>query len=1450
MSKPISLESPDVNAQQPMTTLDQLALSIGMGKTTSNPQNFTFGNAPSSVNTPRPLTALEMNAAFANAVSTGYNPIKMSTPGTFGAGQAGIDLEKYMAHPNFESFGVSAFRDNDQFYNQHGTWGSDLIRMGKLIAPAVGDFAWEHLTNYDLNNWSPNLESSSAYQEHMHKMMSSKGGVEGWLTNFGANMAPTIGILTGVGIEWAATSLLAAGASRIPILAPVAAELGELEAAKGVKALSALERWKQVRGVVNEFGAAVDVSAARQAFNVTKNGVGYFLKGVNPLANTLEAYQDIQNGSKGLAYLSNMARVSKTFGGMWRDVQGYRFVLNEANLEGGSAYLDQIDNGVRKYQLEHNGEMPTGEAADQILKLAEDNGRAVQWQNMALIHLTNSFGLNKLVGKLGRNAGIRSAFSQTYNKYLVEKSIKGVTGAAGKAGYELLENNIKKWGSKAYYKYLMQTTPSSFLRYFSMNFMEGAQEIGQEAIVKGTEHYFAEQLKDPYKFHKELLKESIATGFGSQMSADGLNVFAQGFLTGGVMNMAQSDVLSPLGNFLYSKWDPKGFKEKLDAAETQANRLLTSANIAFENKAEVFKILDTTAGHLTDMARGSQVAEALGDEHAMRDIKEDSIFSHVYSLWRSGRTDILKEQLKQLGSLEANELADALGESNATPEEKLQMHTRIDKAIKKVDKIKSDLDKFSEKVVNPHQPWEINRKVNPELYQQEYDQWQAFEDGKYFAVFASHSFNRAGERMEGIMEKFISNAAFSKTTGMNIGRLFSVEQMQNDAESLREQSKIYRENNNAKKADELEASATELENLAKNSNLFSVVLGLSNRSEKLTDAEKADLKPILDKALQQGVNLENLTDDDIQEIQDLLKKSFGSYLNDITNKNNNGTTILDQDVDDLFKLYADWHKLGDDTRVMAKWVNMLADPEGFNRLQNVTREARQRVYENRRNILKEQRGRFYKKLIQNKFLQELFNQYGVLVSKEDVEAFANNDRYPQLIDKDTLEPLKANDPRIAGIEKLFDMYEEAEDRLVNARPIREDRGENAFLSMLASLANADKADNDKRSYDDLANELGIDPDALETKVESSKVFDFIINSKFSTPAEKKLAQRLKEKYPNAKVTFKKNHHSAMTYNESAGIIIDLRFAASNYQAGKTRAEYIILKGMMTGMTTSFLSEDPEFLKDIQTLKQEVENAINADPSLLDTFEKKMPLGLLSEQEFVNEAMTNPVFQALLNRIKSGEKKKSNAFGDFLKATRAFLKKLFGTKTANNSVLNQAVAVISNKIYSNDYAATKKAPTPPPPPGKPAGAPGSGPAGSATPLTDEEKIKAISQKTAIKDMPQELVDMLDEEYKKIIKSSRGTYSKTGFAAFVKNAPKASSVIEKWKRDELKKLKGPAPTTGGKKGGSTKDDDDDEPVAITDAQRQALYNLGYSRRDIDGYEDEDGEIFQLVEPEDVD
>lgn len=1442
--------SPDLNTEKPMTSLDELALSIGMGKTTSNPQNFTFGNKPSSLETNRPLTALEGAAVWANIGAYAYNPIKMSTPSTFGAGESGIDLEKYMAHPNFESLGVSAFRDNDAFYNQHGTWMSDFGRQVKFLLPAVGDFAWEQLTNYDLTNWEPDLENSRAYQENMHLMMSSKGGFEGAVTNFTANLAPTIGVLSGVAIEWAATTALAAGAAEIPVLAPVAAELAEIEGLKTARAFTFLEKLKQARGIVNEFGAAVDVSKARQAFNLSKSGVSSVLKSVNPLSNTFEAVKDIQNGSKGLAYISNMARVSKTFGGMWRDVQAYRFVLNEANLEGGSAYLDQVDARTKQYQLEHNGQMPTGAEADKILKLADDNGRAVQWQNMALIHLTNSFGLNNLIGKLGKNAGIRSAFVQTYNKYLVEKSIKGMSGAAGKAGYELLENNIKKWGSKSYYKYLLQTTPSNFMKYFATNFMEGFQEVGQEAIVKGTEHYFAEQLKDPYKFHKELLKESIATGFGSQMSEDGLSVFAQGFLTGGVMNMAQSNVLSPLGNFVYSKWDPKGFKEKLDAAEEQANRLLTSANLVYENKDKVFNILDSTAGHLTDMARGKQVAEALNDEHAMRDIKEDSIFSHVYSLWRAGRTDIIKEQLKQLGKLEANELADALGESNASPEEKLQMHNRIDKAIKKVDKIKSDLDKFSEKMPNPYQPWEINRKKNPEMYQQEYDMWQGFEDSKYFAVFASHSFNRAGERMEGIIEAFVNNAAFSKTTGMNIGRLFSVEQMQNDADQLRAQAKIYRENDNTKKANELDIMAKKLENLAKNSNLLSVVLGLSNRSEKLTDAEKEDLKPILDKALEQGVDLESLTDDDIQEIQDLLKNSLSSYLNELIYKNNNGRAVLNDELDELFKQYLDWHKLGDDTKIMAKWINSLADPEGFNRMQDVTRQARQRVYDNRQNILKEQRARFYKKIIQNKFLQELFDQYGVLVSKEDVEAFATNDRYPQLIDKNTLQPLKANDPRIPGIEALFDMYEDAENRLVNARPIREDSGESAMLSMLASLANAEKSLGDKRTYDDLAKALGIDPNDLETQLESSKVFDFIIKSKFASAAEKKLAQRLKEKYPNAKVTFKKNHHSAMTYNESSGIVIDLRFAASNYQSGKTRAEYIVLKGLMTAMTKSFLSDDPEFLKDIQALREEVENAINADPSLLDTFGKKSPLGLLSDQEFVQEAMVNPAFQALLNRIKSKQSKKSNAFVDFLKATRAFLKKLFNVKTANNSVLTQAVAVISNKIYSTDYQAKKPATPPPPPAGAPSGgSSSSAPSGSTTPLTDEEKIKAISQSTPIKDMPQELVDLLDEEYKKITKASRGTYSKTGFAAFVKNAPKASSIIEKWKRDEIKKLKGPAPTTSGKKGASTKDDDD-EPNTISDDQRQALYNLGYSRRDIDGYEDEDGNIVTLIEPEDYD
>jgi hypothetical protein len=91
------------------------------------------------VDTTRPLTALEADAAFAKIGEYAYNPIKMSQPGTFGTSQAGVDLERYMAHPDFNKLGASLFRDNEDYYNKNGTPGADFIRaLNCFLAFPVG----------------------------------------------------------------------------------------------------------------------------------------------------------------------------------------------------------------------------------------------------------------------------------------------------------------------------------------------------------------------------------------------------------------------------------------------------------------------------------------------------------------------------------------------------------------------------------------------------------------------------------------------------------------------------------------------------------------------------------------------------------------------------------------------------------------------------------------------------------------------------------------------------------------------------------------------------------------------------------------------------------------------------------------------------------------------------------------------------------------------------------------------------------------------------------------------------------------------------------------------------------------------------------------------------------------------------------------------------------------
>jgi hypothetical protein len=1295
--------------------------------TNTNANGFKTKSVVDSPQGPaKPLGINDYNTRFSEIASIKMDPLRFSTPSQFGAGSEGFHLQRYYAHPDANILGINPGNFNtEQYYNEKGSVGGDFVRMAKYLPSTAWGFTKDYLEPWSrpssLFDASPDLESAHNYHHNMGIMMSSKEGFAGSSVNFFANLAPTIGIAAGVAIERAALFAAETGAKFVGG-DKLVARFGERKSVQNMMRIPELvERGKSIKSSLSAFVQMESAAKLKAIWNTSKGLGKSFLKELNPVKN-------IMNGFNEAEQLKGLAALSKTYGGFHRDLQRVRFTLSESQVEGGGAVLEKIDAGRQEYLANQQKEInriskeiqglvnedneitdqnqysqlhnelniakqklasgPDAKESAKILTIAEQNGKAVTLINIPIIYATNAFGFEKLIGHSAARRTLSQEFVRRYNKHLVRSS---VMGAAGKASYQLLNNNIKKWGSKAYWKHAIGQAPSGVLDYLGKNVPEGIQELFQEGALVGVDHYYTTKFNDPLKFHKGVLGESMLVGANSQFSKQGLEVFLQGTLGGAAMwsgtTLAQS-VASPLLELGKKTWYGKEnydkFATELDA---EANKVLTAAQKAADDPEQFYALFDKAAGEQINFARVGQVAEALGDQKSERDIRNDATISYVHTLAQAGRLDVIATELKGMRELNAEDLANAMGEDYIEADQG-KYFDRLEKAINKVGDLGERFKKARELMPNKYKPNSINKNLNPDQYRAEVMNYQAHEEGIFFSVYATKTFEETLDRMQSMQQTFAAIPSFSKIPGMNASKIFSVSQMQDDVNSLRTRAKIFEENGDKALASRLNKQANELENLANASAVFTTLSNLSGKNnlsaeetKELEQARKIYLENLAktNEENESEYTLDDLTSQDaLDEYEKELKGAFDSYFNGQTTSNN-VRPFLNEELADMFSLYKDWHSVSSDNKAMAKWVNMLLDPVGFNSFKNNIASSLTRVYNNRKAILREQKKKFMKGAIQNAFIQKLFDEAKVYVDVEDLEAFARNSRYPKLIDARTNQPLKANDLRIPMIEEMFDNYEKTYDKVVKDRSIREASAQLNTLEQLFSFAHKAKNKEDKRGLVEYARELGIDAYKGGT-VSIDEVCDFIVNSKFATSAERKLAQKIKGLNTGMSITFKTNHSSPVTYDGKNGIIVDLRYASPKYDRGANRSEYLMLKGMMMSLTTDFL-DDKAFADEVEEMMTAVVAAAQANPALVNG---KIPFGLSSPQAFISEVMTNPKFQAILAQVKSTRDAKTSTFNDIIKAITKYLKNVFKINSTEDTVLKQATALVGLTIDQSDY----------------------------------------------------------------------------------------------------------------------------------------------------------------------
>ena len=1254
---------------------------------------------------------------------------------TFNSSHTGHNFDRYYAHPSFKKLGFSPFRDNESFYNQNSSLWDDAVRGGIT----AGKLAWLGGAS-TFKNWGSmfssegNTEDSDEMERLMSIGMSNREGFGAKVVNFGVNMGYTYGVVGEILAEEAALAL------------------GTAFTGGGLGGVAALRTGMNVGRIAKAFEgfkAISTISKARELWNSSKalQGVGKLASHLAPLENTRALFTTAGKATAKWGELTDMAKVSKSFGAFYRDLREINAVTSEARLEGGGIQSGVTNQLIADFKKD-KGRDPNDQEAEAIFRQAHQAGVTGSLMNSAGIYLSNKVVLDRaLKGIPGMEALGQGATRKIRGSFLLNKAWK----AAGKDPYELVKG-VKQLGKAAFYKQTFnpKNLVKGGLGYMSANLMEGAQEVYQEAVANGLTDYYVSTYNDPSRAGSAEFRTKLLHGLKSQASEQGVETFLSGFLMAGPMSGMQSAFYGAVDMVKAKKLkkDAAAFAEnpenagkenpyqrELDKQTDFENKTLESMNETTKNAPAYFSALERDIKIQNDLAKAADEAAADGDVKAVKDARDASLVNHTITLLQAGKFNIFEEQLKSLGELSGPELQEAFGEDpNGTGK---TVAERLKNVMARTKEIKSSFEEY-QGMINPH-----SMEKNPMGY-------LAFEHAREVMIHDDIRYKRTGQRMADLYTEFSSNLPFSKANGADFANLFSIgdpnspslvgragmyseiqllDQEIAVAESGDDASKL-RAKSLKKKRDSL-GSLSALVQLHKSQ--YIVNQSINNTEKSFAENERA------------------LADLDTQ-----LKDSFVNHIKVLAEEN--GQTVLTKDLDRAYQQFSDYWKLNADQGQVANALNILHDPYMFNqstqRLEAAMRTATAQREEKLKGALKEFLARRHK----NKFFNDLFDNFNVFIDPEEADAYINENEVPTtFFDADSMEEIQPGSEKYKGIMALIDEYDDAYFEKEGKRMMR--TGTGGLMSFRG------KEDNDKRTIKQLGEEYGFDHTDVLSYVNIEKVLKAVMSSKFASKDMKKLAQALLSIVDkNTQITFKTNHFTNSTYDDVNGVIVDPKFSAEGFTTGLVPMEFSILNGIMQQVMDKSL-EDTDFNDRMTVLREKlIEN-------LTDEQKKEFQLAMKDNAGFVAEVMTNPYIQGVLDSIPlEGEATAQTAeaktlWQSFLDEVKVLLEKLFGSKRSA-SLYDEAVTVITNKLSQPGVAA-------------------------ADPVTEE----TFDEPTEDADLEKLLKQGFDAALAPLNAEERAGMN---YQAWKETSPEARDITNKYKADKIKrgtapKPEGPTPLT---------------------------------------------------------
>lgn len=1087
---------PNTNTGDNSNTNDEMTQALfDLGMVGQNTTSANFGTPESE---PTDLEQMAFNFGNMSSSNLKVDPLENLKNVRFDADDVDNTnqfYERYAQHADFEDHGFNPFRDNESLYNSTSSFANEVGRAWGGMTTLVGIAFKDSLpgANFFQGDGALNftdVDAAEGFEKAMAVGNSTKGGVGGFTANLFLNSGYTVGILAELAVEETALAaaeagLIAATGATVGGTAPLLAANTALMASRFMRGIKKIgTAWKQADKLKKVISSFKDVGKFRDYYKLANlKKVGSFLgDAITP--STVQYAKMLKAGQ--LDGMNAILKSGKGLASAYRDFRNINLAWGEGALEGGMVQNKVYKESIAQWKRDNPDKPLTDEIAQGLALNAREAGVETTMWNAPAIMLSNGITFDGLL-KTKFNRG--SSLIDTRLGKILFNPKKGGTEAV-KEAFTVAGKSVKS-GAMNYWKNPTLAL-KSLGKYGKANLAEGFQELYQESITAATESYYMDRFKKGTMVEGGYMANNLdylLKGMGEQVSHQGLETFASGFLMGGMIapisasagrvtnavrsggqgntwldkgvvgirrKMAKAKGEEALQEFDQEQTDLKAAKDKqtkdLDKIVEQLNTIYKDPTVALNPNIESLKAQTFYKAAMKD-------AEKNGDTFNYYNAKDDSFNEALTVALRMGRMGAFKERINDMSQMTDKELEE-FGHTN-------ESYNKLAKdSLDFADQIETFNKKVKEDYPNPHNPDKYSRKTQPELHYAEVKAKEAWEKALDFATFNQASFMSMLNRQEKMMKVFPEMTGLENGSYQDLNALMDKNKLNNDIEALTTELAGLK-GNNFTELSEGQIQTPELKKIIKEKE---EKLKLLEEFKKIDSAENKNYKT---EAPGRTMFTEQITD---------YNSSFNKYINWLAAKN--GKTVSPTQLREAFETFLDMKELDANAKEANAAVNQMLDPTQF---QNVVKENRKQiesVMENNKTRIKDSLKAFKAAQIMNDLFNRLADK-NMFISPEEARLLKEEGIAPKEVfyldkaEKDNMGEVYVNsDDYYKAIDIIKDHHKEL---VVKDILIYQDV-EKAYQDRYGIYKQSvrTKGSLDKRSFEDLANQYGFNEAGTRT----------------------------------------------------------------------------------------------------------------------------------------------------------------------------------------------------------------------------------------------------------------------------------------------------------------------------------------------------------------------------------